>query len=97
MTQTANEAAAHPARETVDRWIEALQIQAGTADNPTAAQLAEMAATRRQMLAAVHSETIAEAVEAGRSEYLAEATGDETDGAYNRGVADAVAAVSALA
>ena len=44
-----------------------------------------------------HFRAIAEAVEAGRSEYLADATSDETDEAYNRGVADAVAAVSALA
>lgn len=36
--------------ETVDRWIEALQILAGDADNPTDEQRAEMTAVRRKML-----------------------------------------------
>ena len=97
MTQVPNEAETHPARDTIDRWIESLRILVGDTDNPTPEQKAEMMATRRQMLAALHIETIARAVEAGRSEYLTDATSDETDEAYNRGVADAVAAVSALA
>lgn len=42
------------------------------------------------------AEVLAEAVEAARSEYLTDRTGDPEDEAYNRGVADAVAAVGAL-
>ncbi|MGW1135301.1 hypothetical protein [Streptomyces griseoluteus] len=41
-------------------------------------------------------ENLHEAIEAARSEYLTVATGDETDDAYNRGVADAIAAIDAL-
>lgn len=39
---------------------------------------------------------LAKAIEAARGEYLTDATGDETDEAYNRGVADAIAAIGAL-
>lgn len=39
---------------------------------------------------------LAKAIEAARDEYLTDATGDETDEAYNRGVADAIAAVGSL-
>jgi len=39
---------------------------------------------------------LAKAIEAARGEYLTDATGDETDEAYNRGVADVIAAIGAL-
>lgn len=48
------------------------------------------------LIDAVRSETLREAIEAARDEHLTDATGDETDDAYNRGVADAIAAIDAL-
>ncbi|MER6350643.1 hypothetical protein ABT186_02005 [Streptomyces sp. NPDC001634] len=39
---------------------------------------------------------LSDAVETARGEYLTDATGDETDEAYNRGVADVIAAIDAL-
>lgn len=49
------------------------------------------------MLAEVEREAAAkalsDAVETARGEYLTDATGDETDDAYNRGVADVIAAI----
>jgi hypothetical protein len=44
------ESAARFARDTFDRWVEALQITSGDDDNPTAEQRAELAATRRKFL-----------------------------------------------
>jgi len=42
------------------------------------------------------NEAIAAAIEAARGEYLSDNTGDPEDEAYNRGVADAVAAIGEL-
>lgn len=50
-----------------------------------------------ELLDAYRAEVLAEAVEAARSEYLTDNTGDEADEAYNRGVSDAVASVGKLA
>lgn len=52
--------------------------------------------TANYVVDAFRAETLREAIEAARGEYLTDATGDETDDAYNRGVADAVAAIDAL-
>lgn len=49
------------------------------------------------ILARHRTEVLSEAVEAARSEYLTDNTGDPEDEAYNRGVSDATAAVGALA
>jgi hypothetical protein len=48
------------------------------------------------LIGAVRAENLREAIEAARGEYLTDATGDETDEAYNRGVADSIAAIDAL-
>lgn len=48
------------------------------------------------LLAFYRSDFLNEAIEAARGEYLTDATGDETDEAYNRGVADVIAAIDAL-
>lgn len=50
----------------------------------------------RRLLEALRAEVLGEAIEAARGEYLTDATGDETDEAYNRGVSDAIAAIDAL-
>lgn len=42
------------------------------------------------------AEILAEAIEAARGEYLAEPASTDDDEAYNRGVADAIAAIGAL-
>ncbi|MEV4784015.1 hypothetical protein AB0K53_00925 [Streptomyces tuirus] len=51
-------------------------------------------------IAAVEQEAAAKALsdaeETARGEYLADATGDETDEAYNRAVSDVIAAINAL-
>jgi hypothetical protein len=49
-----------------------------------------------QKLNAYRAAVLAEAIAAARGEYLTDATGDETDEAYNRGVSDAIAAIGAL-
>lgn len=50
-----------------------------------------------EMILARHSNAVLDkAIEAAREEYLTDDTGDEADEAYNRGVADAVAAIDAL-
>jgi hypothetical protein len=50
----------------------------------------------RTKLGEYRAEVLNEAIEAARGEYLTDATGDETDEAYNRGVSDAIAAIGAL-
>jgi DNA-binding protein Fis len=42
------------------------------------------------------AKALSDAVETARGEYLADATGDETDEAYNQGVADVIAAIDQL-
>jgi hypothetical protein len=42
------------------------------------------------------AKALSDAVETARGEYLTDATGDETDEAYNRGVADVIAAIDQL-
>ncbi|MGW1950114.1 hypothetical protein ACWCRC_38145 [Streptomyces sp. NPDC001940] len=42
------------------------------------------------------AKALSDAVETARGEYLTDATGDETDEAYNRSVADVIAAIDKL-
>ncbi|RAJ70312.1 hypothetical protein K378_01477 [Streptomyces sp. Amel2xB2] len=44
----------------------------------------------------IRNAVLNEAIEAAQGEYLTENTGTDEDAAYNRGVADAVAAIGAL-
>jgi hypothetical protein len=96
MTNTDSAATTAADRTTVDRWVEALQILAGDADNPTTEDRAVMAATRTKMLAILGRGILNEAIEAARGEYLEDATGTPEDEAYNQGVSDVVAAIGAL-
>lgn len=49
-----------------------------------------------QMLGAHRAETLNEAIEAARGEYLHDQTGTPEDEAYNQAVSDVVAAIGAL-
>ena len=53
--------------------------------------------TPEALLDAYHAEALLEAIEAARGEYLTDDTGTPEDAAYNRGVADAIDAIGAIA
>lgn len=49
-----------------------------------------------RIAAGTRTETLREAIEAASGEYLTDNTGSDEDAAYNQGIADAIAAITAL-
>jgi hypothetical protein len=81
------QASAQPAREAI---AERLWLSIPSSDN------AEAKARTQEMLDAHRAESIREAIEAARGEYLHDDTGTSEDEAYNQAVSDVVAAIGAL-